>query len=48
MTTSGEKPGSGQGILGGDYLNTDRPMTRETWLKEVFPETERIRRRRYP
>lgn len=36
--TDGAKPGSEQGILGGDYLNQDRPMTREIWLQEVFPE----------
>ncbi len=36
--TDKQKPGSGQGILGGDYLNQDRPMTREIWLEEVFPE----------
>ena len=30
--------GDGRGILSGGYLNEDRPMNRETWLSEVFPE----------
>lgn len=31
-------PTDGRGILAGDYLNEDRPMTRTQWLEEVFPE----------
>ena len=30
--------GDGRGILRGDYLNEDRPLTRADWLEEVFPE----------
>lgn len=31
-------PTDGRGILAGDYLNENRPMTREIWLNECFPE----------
>lgn len=31
-------PTDGRGILAGDYANQDRPMDRDTWLREVFPE----------
>ena len=38
MTPNDKGAGDGRGILSGGYLNQDRPMTRETWLAEVFPE----------
>ena len=28
----------GRGILRGEFMNEDRPMTRDDWLREVFPE----------
>ncbi len=37
MATS-DNSTDGRGIISGGYLNQDRPMTRETWLAEVFPE----------
>jgi len=30
--------GDGRGIMPGDYPNQDRPMSRDDWLREVFPE----------
>ena len=28
----------GRGILAGDYLNQNRPLTRQDWLEDCFPE----------
>ena len=28
----------GRGILAGDYLNQNRPITRQDWLEDCFPE----------
>ena len=30
----------GRGILAGDYLNQNRPLTRQDWLEDCFPEFE--------
>ena len=31
-------PTDGRGILAGDYLNQDREITRDIWMRESFPE----------
>ena len=38
MANNDKGIGDGRGILRGDYLNEDRPLTRADWLEEVFPE----------
>jgi L-ascorbate 6-phosphate lactonase len=38
MVSDDNGAGDGRGIIRGSYPNEDRPMTRERWLAEVFPE----------
>ena len=38
MSINDKGAGDGRGIVRGDYLNEDRPVTRQDWLEEVFPE----------
>ena len=32
------EPTDGRGILAGDYLNQNRVIDRDTWIRESFPE----------